>query len=150
VVVKEIGCGISATDARALRDRGVRIVDTAGSGGTSWARIEGRRADDPELGDVFAGWGLPTPLAIRSVAAVGGLTVIGSGGVRTGLDAAKAIVLGADLVGMAQPLLGPALRSADAVRERLERVVSEIRIAMFCSGAATTSDLKRARFVGHS
>ena len=116
VVVKEIGCGISEATARALAAQGVRIVDTAGVGGTSWARIEAQRADDLEIGEIFAGWGIPTPESIRQVRRVAGVTVIASGGVRNGLDAAKAIALGADLVGMAYPFLAPATESADEGR----------------------------------
>ena len=91
VVAKEVGCGLSEATARSLAGIGVRILDTAGLGGTSWARIEARRAGRPDLGEVFAGWGIPTPESIRQVRRVPGVTVIGSGGIRSGLDAAKAI-----------------------------------------------------------
>lgn len=142
VGAKEIGCGISAPVARRLRDAGVRIVDVAGSGGTSWARIEAQRAGDPSLGEVFADWGIPTPEAIRQVAAVDGVTVIGSGGIRSGLDAAKALALGAGIVGMARPFLEPAMESADAVVAKVERTVEELKIAMLCAGARTVADLR--------
>ena len=142
LIAKEIGCGISGRAARALVERGIRIVDTAGLGGTSWARIEASRANDVEVGDRFAGWGIPTPRAIREVAAVEGVTVIGSGGIRSGLDAAKAIALGADLVGMAYPFLQPATESATAVVEKIERVARELRIAMFCAGARDLEALR--------
>lgn len=144
VIVKEIGCGISERTARALRERGVGIVDVAGLGGTSWARIEASRADDLEIGELFADWGIPTPEAIAAVAAVDGVEVIGSGGVRTGIDVAKAIALGASLVGLAQPFLGPALESAAAVEARIRRTVRELRITMFCVGARDVAALRRA------
>ncbi len=147
VIVKEVGSGIAAATARALRDAGVRILDTAGVGGTSWARIEAARAEDPEIGEVFADWGIPTPESIRQLAGVEGLTVIGSGGIRSGIDAAKAIALGADLVGLAQPFLPPAMESAERVSERIERTVRELRITMFCVGARNLQDLRDTELV---
>lgn len=143
VVVKEIGCGISETTARALAGVGVRIVDTAGVGGTSWARIEAQRAGDLAIGELFAGWGIPTPESIRQVRRVAGLTVIGSGGVRNGLDAAKCIALGADLVGMAYPFLEPATVSPEKVAEKVRRTVRELKICMFCLGVKTIAELQR-------
>ncbi len=144
VVVKEIGCGIDGVTGRRLFDAGVRIVDVAGLGGTSWARIEAARAAEPELGEIFADWGVPTPDSIRALAAIDGLTVIGSGGVRSGLDAAKAIAMGADLVGLAQPFLAAAMESAEAVYGRIRRTVEELRIAMFCAGVRNLDELRRA------
>jgi isopentenyl-diphosphate delta-isomerase len=143
VIAKEIGCGISGRTARALLEQGIRIIDTAGLGGTSWARIEARRAGDAEIGERFADWGIPTPVCIRDVASVEGLTVIGSGGIRGGVDTAKAIALGANLVGMAFPLLAPATDSADAVVEKVERIVDELRIAMLSVGVRTIDELRR-------
>ncbi len=147
VVVKEIGCGISGATGRKLFDVGIRVIDTAGLGGTSWARIEAARAADVEIGEIFADWGVPTPDSIRQLAAIEGMTVIGSGGVRTGVDVAKAIAMGADVVGLAQPFLGPATESADKVYERIQRAVEELRIAMFCVGARNLSELRRAELV---
>jgi isopentenyl-diphosphate delta-isomerase len=143
VVVKEIGCGISETTARALAAQGVQIVDTAGVGGTSWARIEAQRANDLEIGELFAGWGIPTPDSIRQLRRVEGLTVIASGGVRNGLDVAKAIALGADLVGMAYPFLAPATESPEKVADKVARTVRELRICMFCLGVTTIAELQR-------
>jgi isopentenyl-diphosphate delta-isomerase len=148
VVVKEIGCGISEATARALAGQGVRIVDTAGVGGTSWARIEAQRAGDLDIGELFAGWGLPTPESIRQVKnATEGLTVIASGGIRHGLDAAKAIALGADLVGMAYPFLGPATESPERVADKVRRTVRELKICMFCLGVKTIAELQRTRLL---
>ena len=143
VVVKEIGCGISEATARALAAQGVQIVDTAGVGGTSWARIEAQRANDLEIGELFAGWGIPTPDSIRQLRRVEGLTVIASGGVRNGLDVAKAIALGADLAGMAYPFLAPATESPEKVAEKIARTVRELRICMFCLGVTTIAELQR-------
>lgn len=147
VVAKEVGCGISAEVARELVERGIRIVDTAGLGGTSWARIEAARADDPELGELFADWGLPTPVAIERLRTVSGLTIIGSGGLRNGLDVAKSLALGADLGGLAYPFLEPARHSAESVMERIDRTVRELKICMFCVGARNVSELGRSRLV---
>ena len=142
MIAKEIGCGIAASTGRALADAGVEWIDTAGLGGTSWARIEAARKDDVPLGELFADWGVPTPDSIRAMAAIDGVRVIGSGGIRSGLDAAKALAMGAEIVGLAQPFLGPAMESADAVVHAIERIVHELRIAMFCSGAARISALR--------
>jgi isopentenyl-diphosphate Delta-isomerase len=142
VIVKEVGCGISRGVAEALLRVGVRIVDTAGSGGTSWARIEATRADDEMLGELFADWGIPTPQAIGKLRDLPGLTIIGSGGVRHGIDAAKAVAAGADLVGMAYRFLRAADVSADAVVEEIGRVVEGLRMSMFCVGARTLADLR--------
>ena len=151
VIAKEIGCGLSGEVGQALIDQGVRVLDTAGLGGTSWARIEAARADDVPLGELFAGWGVPTPESIRQLAALREntpeLTIIGSGGIRSGLDVAKAIALGADLVGLAQPFLQPALESAQAVGNKIQRLLGELRIAMFCVGARNLNELRSARLV---
>jgi len=147
VIVKEIGCGLSGEVARVLRDQGVRIIDSSGLGGTSWARIEARRAHQNDLGELFADWGVPTPDSIAELAAIDGLSVIGSGGVRNGVDVAKAIALGADLVGLAQPFLVPATQSTEATVEAIDNVVRQLEIAMFCVGARTVAELGAAELV---
>ena len=150
VIAKEVGSGLSEETVRALAGAGIRIVDTAGQGGTSWARIEARRADDLELGELFADWGVPTPESIRAAARVGGVTVIGSGGVRNGLDVARALALGADLAGMAYPFLEAATQSPERVIERIDRVVHELRIVMLCVGARTIPELQRTTLLRRS
>lgn len=153
VVVKEIGCGLSLTTARALVDQGVKILDTAGLGGTSWARIEAARADDLELGELFADWGVPSPESIRQIAELRrrdplcDLTLIGSGGVRSGIDVAKAIALGADLVGLAHPFLAAALESPERVTEKINRTMKELATTMFCVGVRNLDELRSARLV---
>ncbi len=142
VIAKEVGNGISGAVAQRLADHGIRMVDTAGLGGTSWSRIEAARAGDVELGELFAHWGVPTPQSIRECAAVPGMTVIGSGGVRNGVDVAKAIALGADLVGMAYPFLVAAVESPEQVVEKIRRTVQELEIAMFCLGVPSLAELK--------
>jgi isopentenyl-diphosphate delta-isomerase len=143
VIVKEIGCGISARTAEQLARIGIRTIDVAGVGGTSWARIEASRSGDLELGESFADWGIPTPDSIQELAAIPGLSIIASGGVRNGIDAAKCLALGADLVGMAYPFLAAATESAEAVEAKLRRALQELRIAMFCAGAGSVSAMRK-------
>ncbi len=143
VIVKEIGCGISFETARRLVSVGINIIDTAGVGGTSWARIEAARAMDFELGELFANWGIPTPESIAQISKINGVTVIGSGGIRSGVDVAKAIALGADLAGLASPFLKPALESPEAVIKTIEEISQALRIAMFCVGAKSIEDLQK-------
>jgi isopentenyl-diphosphate delta-isomerase len=145
VIAKEIGCGISAATACQIAAVGIRIVDTAGVGGTSWARIEAQRAGDLAIGELFAGWGLPTPVSIQEVRQVEGLTVIGSGGVRNGIDVAKALAMGADVVGLAYPFLQPATESPERVVATVERIVQELKICMFCLGVSSVAQLRTVR-----
>jgi isopentenyl-diphosphate delta-isomerase len=142
VIAKEVGSGISEATGRRLAGSGIKILDTAGVGGTSWARIEAQRANDLETGELFAGWGIATPESIRQLRRIDGVTIIGSGGLRSGVDVAKAIALGADLCGFAQPFLEAAIESADRVCQRIDRIVHELKIAMFCLSSRTLSDLK--------
>jgi isopentenyl-diphosphate delta-isomerase len=149
VVVKEVGNGIGARDAQRLYECGVRIIDVAGAGGTSWSEVERYRQSDEQgrrVAGAFADWGLPTTECIRAVrAALPDVTIIGSGGVRSGVDVAKAIALGADLAGTAKPALASAIdeRGAEAVVEGLTAFIRELRVAMFCSGCATLADLRK-------
>jgi isopentenyl-diphosphate delta-isomerase len=151
VVVKEVGNGISAYDARRLYDAGVRVIDVAGAGGTSWSEVERFRQPDDNgrrVAGAFADWGLPTTECVREVrAALPEATVIASGGVRSGVDVAKAIALGADLAGTAKPALVDAIndRGAEAVIAGLQNFIRELRVAMFCAGCA---DLAALRQVG--
>jgi isopentenyl-diphosphate delta-isomerase len=145
VIAKEVGCGISRDVAHSLLERGISIVDTAGLGGTNWARIEAARADDLELGEMFADWGIPTPLAIQRLRDIPGMTLIGSGGVRNGIDAAKAIACGADMAGLAYPFLRAADVSKEMVVATVHRIVEELKICMFCLGARNLTELKQVR-----
>jgi isopentenyl-diphosphate Delta-isomerase len=143
LIVKEVGCGISRSVAERLLSVGVGMVDTAGAGGTRWSRIEAKRAKDATLGERFADWGIPTPAAIRNLRDLPGLFIIGSGGVRHGIDAAKAMASGAHLVGMAYRFLRAAHESTEAVADRVRQVVEELRLSMFCVGAGTLEQLRR-------
>ncbi|HTV75141.1 MAG TPA: alpha-hydroxy-acid oxidizing protein, partial [Candidatus Acidoferrales bacterium] len=148
VIAKSVGSGISVSTARRLLEAGVAAIDVAGAGGTSWARVEGRRSEDPRrlaLAESFAGWGVPTAeLTRRLRAAFAQTPLIASGGVRSGVDIARALALGANLAGIGLPLLEPATRSAAAVAEHLFLLVDGLRIAMFASGCTQTRDLRYA------
>lgn len=145
IIIKEVGWGIAENIARRLAEVGVAGIDVAGAGGTNWGEVERRRMDDPVMVRVageFREWGIPTADAVVGCRRgfPDGL-VIASGGLRTGLDAAKCLALGADAVGFAAPLLKAAVVSRRAVDERLRGIIEGLRIAMFCIGAATLTDL---------
>lgn len=144
VIVKEVGAGISRADAELLIKAGVKIIDVAGAGGTSWSRIEAARSGDPSLGELFQDWGIPTPQALRELSDMD-VTLIASGGIRTGIDMAKAIILGASLCGMARPLLTPAMESVDAVRAVIQRIRKEFITAMFLLGVENVEQLQGNR-----
>lgn len=148
VVAKEVGAGLSGAVARRLVEVGVAVIDVAGAGGTSWAAIEAERIADPvrrRAALAFSDWGIPTAEAIRQVReACPGVTLIGSGGVRDGVDAAKAIRLGADLVGQAAASLAAAEDCAQAAIAHFEGLIEELRIACFCTGSADLSALRDA------
>jgi isopentenyl-diphosphate delta-isomerase len=149
LIVKEVGCGISKEVALKLREAGVDCIDVGGAGGTSWAKIESLRTKNGHLrgvGEELSEWGIPTARSIQLVReAVPDIPIIASGGIRTGIDAAKAIALGADGVGMALPLLSPALESTSSVEEVLMRIIEVLKIVMFCIGAVNLDNLKNTK-----
>ncbi len=148
VLVKEVGWGISGEVALELWDAGVRLLDVAGAGGTCWSEVEAYRAQTASarrMARAFRSWGIPTAEAVSSVLeATPEMTVIASGGIRSGVDVAKAIALGATAAGLALPLLAPACRSAAAVVDRLRLLQQELRVAMFCTGSRDLKSLRRA------
>jgi isopentenyl-diphosphate delta-isomerase len=154
VMVKEVGYGLSARVARQLVDAGVAGLDVAGAGGTSWSEIERRRARTHQQDRVaaqFADWGIPTADAVRAVRqALPEVPLVASGGIETGVEAAKCLALRADLVGLAWPLLRPALESAEAVRAALEVVQQALRVAMFCIGAPDVRSLQNTPYLEES
>ncbi|MEX2541167.1 MAG: type 2 isopentenyl-diphosphate Delta-isomerase [Trueperaceae bacterium] len=142
VLLKEVGHGLSAPVALSAASAGVAALDIAGAGGTSWARVEQLVRYGEIRHPDLAEWGIPTAEALVAVRqAVPEMTLIASGGIRTGTDVAKSLALGAQACAVARPLLRPALESADAVVESLERIRFELRVAMHCSGAADLCDL---------
>ena len=147
VVVKEVGCGISAEVARRLVEAGVRHLDVSGRGGTSWPWIEARNGGPPGA-EAFAGWGIPTPEALRAVREVRGVeTLIAGGGLRGGLDLAKALALGAHLGSFALAFARAAHQSEAALDALVVRIRNELRLAMFGVGAGTVAALRRAPIV---
>ena len=146
VIVKEVGWGISERTARWLAGAGVAAIDVAGAGGTSWSEVEYHRAPTETLrrmAKAFADWGIPTADALMMVrSGAPDLPVIASGGLRTGIEAAKAIALGAVAVGMAKPFLRAATASGEAVVAAIDQFASELRVAMFCAGAGDIAALR--------
>ncbi len=132
VIVKEVGHGIDRKTAQDLYNCGVKIIDTAGTGGTSWAWIEAKIAGDERKAEIFKLLGLTTYESISACTQIKGLTVLGSGGIRTGLDIAKSLYLGCALVGIAQPFLVAALKSEEVVDTLCKQLISELKIATFC------------------
>jgi isopentenyl-diphosphate Delta-isomerase len=136
VVLKEVGHGISGAVARAVAGVGFAAIDVAGAGGTSWARVEELLRHGEIRHPDLVEWGLPTVDALLEVgAALPGMPLIASGGVRSGFDVAKAVALGARAAAIARPLLAPALDSAAAVEDALSAVIEELRLVMHLVGA---------------
>lgn len=147
VIAKETGAGIRAEDAVKLEKAGVSAIDVAGSGGTSWAAVETYRALDRNLGDIFWDWGIPTAASTAEVCQSVKIPVISSGGIRSGLDAAKAIALGASAVGVALPLLKEAYAGHEAVIKKVNQFNMELRVAMFLVGASNIAELKKSDLI---
>ena len=152
IIVKEIGCGISGEVAKLLEEAGVKAIDVAGAGGTCWTRIEMLRAtemdDEKELlAKTFLEWGIPTAASIIEVSSTVNIEVVASGGIRNGLEAAKAISIGADMAGIAYPLLKPAVKSVKEVEKILSSFRNELRAAMFLTGCKNVSALKESPHV---
>jgi isopentenyl-diphosphate delta-isomerase len=151
VIVKEVGWGISGAVARRLVDAGVSAIDVGGAGGTSWSEVERHRAPTERLRAVagaFTDWGIPTAESLRMVrAAAPNLPVFASGGLRSGVDAAKAIALGADLVGIAAPLLRAAAASDTAAHDLLAATIDQLRVSMFAAGAGDLAALRQSELL---
>ena len=144
VLVKEVGHGIGAAAAERLRGMSIAAVDVAGAGGTSWARVEQVVRYGEVRYPAVADWGIPTAQALMEVRrTLPEMPLVASGGVRSGMDAAKALALGADVVAMARPLLAPAIESSAAVVDVLGGFIEELRICLHCCGAADVAELRR-------
>jgi isopentenyl-diphosphate delta-isomerase len=151
VMVKETGCGISPEVARRLVAAGVRAIDVSGGGGTSWTAVESQRAQgaDKARGRELWDWGIPTAAAVAWLTAEGlpaaGVDVVASGGIRNGLDVARALALGARLCGLAQPALRAVQDGGAAGAEAyLGQVIEGLRAATLLTGVARASDLAAA------
>ena len=147
LVVKETGCGIGPAVVRELAARGVRALDVSGAGGTSWTRVEQLRAKGPEaraLGELLSEWGIPTAACVSAArAAAPGLQIIASGGIRNGLDVARAIALGADVAGLALPLVRAHQQGGvEAALDALRSVIAGLRAACLLCGARDLAALR--------
>ncbi|MFD2760038.1 type 2 isopentenyl-diphosphate Delta-isomerase [Lentibacillus juripiscarius] len=151
VGAKEVGFGIDGTIAKKLHDAGIFYIDVAGAGGTSWSQVEKLRSNDPlkkAAAEAFNNWGIPTKDCIVSVrSALEDVPVVSSGGMKTGVDAAKALTIGADVIGFARKLLQAATESDEAVKETMEQIELELKMTMFGIGAKTLDDLKNTKRV---
>lgn len=153
IIVKEVGSGMCMEDARLLSSIGVDAIEVSGAGGTSWAGVEYYRSLEAEdfekarLAETFWDWGIPTAASIIEVRSVTQSPLIASGGVRTGLDVAKALVLGADLAGLALPLLKPAVEGWRNVLTFLKGVCMELKIAMALTGSKNVKGLKEKPYI---
>ena len=147
VIVKEVGWGIPPDTVRELFEAGAAAVDLAGAGGTSWSEVERHRIAEPwraRVAAAFGGWGIPTAdCLIAARAAEPGAVLIASGGIRDGMDAVKAIALGADVAGIAGPFLRAAAEGSEAARELAREYVEVLRIAMFALGERTLTNLRK-------
>ncbi len=142
VYVKEVGHGINLETAKALAKTGIKAIDVAGAGGTSWTAIDSFRGNK-NLGETFRDIGIPTSQSIVECRKAFNGQIIASGGIRNGLDCAKALALGADICGIALPVLkAQQSGGSKAVQKYLERITEELRIAMFLAGAKTIGQLK--------
>jgi isopentenyl-diphosphate delta-isomerase len=143
VIVKEVGAGIGGDDAELLINAGVEFIDVAGSGGTSWSRIESHRdRKGTSAGVLFQDWGLPTPVALQQLSPYAErATLIGSGGIRSGIDMVKAMIMGASLCGIARPFIEHAKESPESVIQYIEAVKKEFKTAMFLLGVKKVEDL---------
>lgn len=155
ILVKEVGSGINASDFISLAEIGVQAIDVGGCGGTSWSLVESYRAAgiNRRLGDLFKDWGLPTAVSLVKCAKIRndrslGTEIIATGGLRNGIDAAKALALGANMVGIGLPFLQAVFNKKqnknpfDLLSLEMEFFIKSLKIAMFCCGAKTIGELK--------
>ena len=152
VIAKEVGWGFSEQATHQLFAAGVSAIDVAGAGGTSWTQVEMHRAkteSQARLAAAFIEWGIPTAEAIQNVRrAAPQLVVFASGGIRTGIDIAKCIALGATLGGMASPFLKAAARSVEDTIQTIEEIRREIQVCMFAAGAKNLNELSNTPLSG--
>jgi isopentenyl-diphosphate delta-isomerase len=151
VIVKETGAGVSREVAQKLCKAGVSAIDVGGMGGTSWAGVEVYRSQEKgdsmgeSLGNLFWDWGIPTAASI--IESDVSVPVIATGGIRTGLDMAKSLAIGASACATALPLVRPAMNGPQDVKKKLELYMAEFKAAMFLTGSATIADLMQAQIV---
>jgi isopentenyl-diphosphate delta-isomerase len=142
VFVKEVGHGIDLETAKALAEIGIKWIDVAGVGGTSWAWVEAYRRED-DLGHIFKAEGIPTDEALQELSKIKELNLIAGGGIRHGIHIAKAIAMGAKFATAAKPLMNPAINSAQEVYDKLMDMQHQLRIAMFSAGVSNLDELSK-------
>jgi len=153
IIAKETGAGIAAEEAKKLEVAGTKAIDVSGVGGTSFAAVEYYRAKGQRngfqrmLGDVFWDWGIPTAISVAEVSQTVKIPVIASGGIRNGLDVAKALALGASLTSISQPALQTAVKGVKETEEMLSILIEELRNAMFLAGAESAQHLRKIPIV---
>lgn len=143
IIVKETGCGLTAAVAKKLEDAGVSCLDIGGAGGTSWAKVEHFRGSD--RAKLFFEWGIPTADSLAECVPAVNIPIIASGGIRNGMEIVKALAMGADLAGMALPLLKPAVTSMQRVVDEIERLKKEMIDTMFLIGAKQIKDIDHTK-----
>ena len=146
VIAKEVGCGIDSQTGRLLVEAGVRGIDVAGVGGTSWAAVEMYRQTDPirkALCQTYRGWGIPTVQALQGLEGLPKeILRISSGGLRNGLDVAKSIALGADLAGFARKFILAADKGYEELQNSIQLIILELKTAMFLCSATDLNSLQ--------
>lgn len=151
VIAKEVGWGFSGKTARQLADAGVQAIDVAGAGGTSWSQVEMYRAQTESqrrLAAAFSDWGIPTAESIQQVkVAAPEVILIASGGLRTGIDVAKSIALGAEIGGLAGPFLKAADHSIEKVIQTIHEIKKEMLVCMFAAGVKDIKQLQQAPLI---
>lgn len=151
VVAKEVGWGFSENAARQLADAGIAAIDVAGAGGTSWSQVEMYRAtseNQARLAAAFIDWGIPTSDSILNIRrAAPNIRIFASGGIRTGVDIAKSLALGATLGGMASPFLKAASKSQLDTFKMIEEIKREIQISMFAAGVSNLAELSKTKLI---
>jgi len=148
VIVKETGCGISAEDAKALEDAGVKAIDVGGAGGTSFAAVEYYRSTGSNnMGKVFWDWGIPTVVSLVEATQTVKIPVVSGGGIRSGFDIAKSLALNASLASVSQPALQAAVKGVKKTEQLLSRLIDELRNVMFLVGAGNLELLAKVPVV---
>ncbi len=145
VIAKETGAGISGETAKKLEAAGVKAIDVSGAGGTSWTAVESYR--NSRVGDTFNNWGIPTAVSVKWCTKSVKIPIIASGGVSNGLDAAKSIAIGANVCAIARPFLKAATISYEKTRVEVEKVIRELKTAMFLTGSKNLKELRDKKAV---
>jgi isopentenyl-diphosphate delta-isomerase len=152
IIVKECGSGITREVALLLKSAGIKGIEVSGVSGTSWVAVEYYRAKSigdkakENAGKIFWNWGVPSPVSVIECKKID-LPIVGSGGIRHGLDIAKSIAVGGDASSMARVLLSSALEGSDALMDKFKEIIEELKTAMFLTGSKNIEELKKAKYV---